>query len=103
MDISAYGRRLTSDTGPLSLMKDLGDAAEAGGSLMNLGGGSPSLIPAAEALFRRQMEALLGREGSFERAIGLYGGPDGDREFARALADFCGARSAGTSASATSP
>ena len=88
MDISAYGRRLTSDTGPLSLMKDLGDAAEAGGSLMNLGGGSPSLIPAAEALFRRQMEALLRREGSFERAIGLYGGPDGDREFARALAGF---------------
>ena len=88
MDLSAYGRRLTSDTGPLSLMKDLGDAAEAGGALMNLGGGSPSLIPAAEALFRRQMEALLRREGAFERAIGLYGGPDGDRDFARVLAGF---------------
>ena len=80
MDVSAYGRRLLGDTGTRSLMKDLGAAAEAGTTLMNLGGGSPSLIPAAEAVFRRQMQALLQREGSFERAIGLYGGPDGDRD-----------------------
>ena len=53
---------------------------------MNLGGGSPSLIPAAEAVFRRHMESLLRREGAFERAIGLYGGPEGDRDFAAALA-----------------
>ena len=53
---------------------------------MNLGGGSPSLIPAAEAVFRRHMESLLRGEGAFERAIGLYGGPEGDRDFANALA-----------------
>ena len=88
MDVSAYGRRLLGDTGTRSLMKDLGAAAEAGTTLMNLGGGSPSLIPAAEAVFRRQMQALLQRGASFERAIGLYGGPDGDRDFARALAGF---------------
>ncbi len=88
MDVSAYGRRLLGDTGTRSLMKDLGAAAEAGNTLMNLGGGSPSLIPAAEDVFRRQMHALLQRGASFERAIGLYGGPDGDREFARVLAGF---------------
>jgi valine--pyruvate aminotransferase len=67
-------------------MDDLGAIAAAGGGIMNLGGGSPSLIPAAEAAFRRHMESLLRREGAFERAIGLYGGPDGDRDFADALA-----------------
>ena len=88
MDVSAFGRRLLSDSGTRLLMDDLGDVAEAGGGIMNLGGGNPSLIPAAEALFRRRMQELLRREGAFERAIGLYGGPDGDRDFARALAGF---------------
>ena len=86
MDLSAFGRRLMTDCGTRSLMDDLGDIAEAGGGIMNLGGGSPSLIPAAEAVYRRRMEDLLGRGGAFERAIGIYGGPDGDRDFARALA-----------------
>ena len=86
MDVSAYGRRLLGDSGTRSLMDDLGAIAAAGGAIMNLGGGSPSLIPAAEATFRRHMESLLQREGAFERAIGLYGGPEGDRDFASALA-----------------
>ena len=77
---------MLGDSGTRSLMDDLGAIAAAGGAIMNLGGGSPSLIPAAEAVFRRHMESLLRREGAFERAIGLYGGPEGDRDFAAALA-----------------
>ena len=88
MEVSAFGRRLLGESGTRSLMDDLGAVAEAGGAIMNLGGGSPSLIPAAEAIFRRHMEALLRRAGAFERAVGLYGGPDGDRRFADALAGF---------------
>ncbi|MCY4078211.1 MAG: valine--pyruvate transaminase, partial [Acidobacteria bacterium] len=88
MELSAFGRRLTSDSGTRSLMDDLGDIASAGGGIMNLGGGNPSLIPAAEAVFRRRMRAFLERDRAFERAIGAYGGPDGDRGFARALAGF---------------
>ena len=88
MELSAFGRRLTSDSGTRSLMDDLGDIASAGGGIMNLGGGNPSLIPAAEAVFRRRMRAFLERDRAFERAIGAYGGPDGDRDFARALAGF---------------
>ncbi len=86
MNVSAYGRRLLGDSGTRSLMDDLGAIAASGGAIMNLGGGSPSLIPAAEAVFRRHMAGLLRREGAFERAIGLYGGPEGDRDFAAALA-----------------
>ncbi len=88
MDVSAFGRRLLGDSGTRSLMDDLGDIAAAGGAIMNLGGGNPSFIPVAEAVFRRHMQKLLEREGAFERAIGLYGGPEGDREFARVLAGF---------------
>ncbi len=42
MELSAYGRRLLRDSGPRSLMADLGAVAEAGGDIMNLGGGTPA-------------------------------------------------------------
>ena len=86
MDLSALGRRLTSESGTRSLMEDLGAIAAAGGEIMNLGGGNPSLIPAAEMVFRVRMQALMQRDGAFERAIGTYDAPEGERAFARALA-----------------
>ena len=54
--------------------------------MMNLGGGNPSLIPAAEMVFRVRMQALMQHHGAFERAIGTYDAPEGERGFARALA-----------------
>ena len=86
MNLSTLGRRLTSESGTRSLMDDLGAIATAGGRIMNLGGGNPSLIPAAEDVFRARMLAFMQRGDAFERAIGGYDGPDGDRAFARALA-----------------
>ena len=85
MKLSALGRRLTGESGTRSLMDDLGEVATAGGGIVNLGGGNPSLIPAAEAVFRARMRAFLQRDGAFERTIGSYDGPEGDRGFARAL------------------
>ena len=55
---------------------------------MNLGGGNPSMIPAAEDVFRARMLAFMQRDGAFERAVGSYDGPEGDRGFARALAQL---------------
>ena len=86
MKLSALGRRLTGGSGTHSLMDDLGDVAAAGGGIVNLGGGNPSLIPAAEMVFRVRMQALMQRGGAFERAIGTYDAPEGERGFARALA-----------------
>ena len=86
IDLSTLGRRLASESGTLSLMDDLGAVAAGGGEIMNLGGGNPSLIPAAERVFRAHMEALMAREGAFEGAIGSYDGPAGDRTFAGAIA-----------------
>ncbi len=86
MKLSALGTRLASESGTRSLMDDLGEVATAGREIMNLGGGNPSLIPAAERIFRAHMQALMGREDVFERAVGRYDGPAGDRAFARTLA-----------------
>ena len=86
MNLSAFGRRLTSESGTRSLMDDLGEIAAAGGDVVNLGGGNPSLIPAAEMVFRVRMQALMQRGGAFERTIGAYSAPEGERGFARALA-----------------
>ena len=88
MNLSALGRRLTSESGTRSLMDDLGEIAAAGGGIMNLGGGNPSLIPAAEDVFRTRMLAFMQRDAAFERAVGSYDGPEGDRDFARALAEL---------------
>ena len=88
MKLSALGKRLTSESGTRSLMGDLGEIATAGSGIMNLGGGNPSLIPAAEDVFRARMLAFMQHDGAFERAIGSYDGPEGDRGFARALAEL---------------
>ncbi len=88
MNLSALGKRLTRESGTRSLMGDLGEIATAGGGIMNLGGGNPSLIPAAEDVFRARMLAFMQHDGAFERAIGSYDGPAGDRGFARALAEL---------------
>ena len=88
MKLSAFGRRLTGESGTRLLMDDLGEAVAAGGGIVNLGGGNPSHIPAAERVFRVRMQALMQRHGAFERAIGDYDGPPGDRGFARALAQL---------------
>ena len=88
MNLSALGKRLTGGSGTRSLMDDLGEIATAGGGIMNLGGGNPSLIPAAEDVFRARMLAFMQRDGAFERAIGSYDGPQGNRGFARALAEL---------------
>ena len=86
MNLSAFGRRLTGESGTRSLMDDLAAVAAGGGDVVNLGGGNPSLIPAAEMVFRVRMQALMQRDGAFERAIGTYDAPEGERAFARALA-----------------
>ena len=88
MMLSAFGQRLMSTSGTRSLMNDLGEVATAGSKIANLGGGNPSRIPGTEMVFRHRMQALMQRNGAFERAIGTYDAPEGHRGFARALASL---------------
>ena len=86
MNLSTLGRQLSKASGTRSLMDDLGEVAAGSSEIVNLGGGNPSLIPDAESRFRAHMQALMRREGAFERAVGSYDGPAGDRGFASAMA-----------------
>ena len=86
MNLSAFGKRLTSESGTRSLMDDLGAIAAANGDIVNLGGGNPSHISVAEDIFRARMQAFMQQSGAFEQAIGSYDGPEGDRGFTRAVA-----------------
>ncbi|MBF2761423.1 MAG: valine--pyruvate transaminase [Ectothiorhodospiraceae bacterium AqS1] len=88
MKISALGRRLTGETGTRSLMDDLGAAAVEGREVFQLGGGNPAFVPEAEELFRSRMQILMQQERIFEQGIGRYAIPEGDRDFAQALADL---------------
>jgi len=85
MEISEFGKRFSGKIGISELMDDLGSALQGDRSMLMLGGGNPSHIPAVQALFRQRMEQILADPGEFERAIGDYDSSQGDRPFIEAL------------------
>lgn len=88
MKLSKFGAKLSAQTGIVTLMDDLGEAASSGRPLRMLGGGNPARIPEVEARFRRSMQRLLEDGDRFERMIGVYDGPQGNAQFIEALADL---------------
>jgi valine--pyruvate aminotransferase len=88
MEFSEFGRRFCGKIGISELMDDLGRALDEDRSMVMLGGGNPSHIPAVQALFRKRMEHILANPGEFERLIGNYDAPQGSRLFVEALAEL---------------
>lgn len=87
MKLSNFGNKFTGHSGILNLMDDLGTAMATGsGDVLMLGGGNPGRVPAMEELFRTRMEQILANPGEFERMVGHYDPPEGNREFRIALA-----------------
>ena len=86
MQFSRFGERYTGEAGILQLMDDLGDALATDERVYMMGGGNPSHIPEVQAYFRQCMERLLQADGAFERMIGNYSPPAGDKAFRAALA-----------------
>lgn len=86
MQLSAFGEKLSSGAGILSLMDDLGKAM-ADGDLIMMGGGNPGHIPAIQEVVRARLQAIIDDGQALRRAgIGIYDPPRGDRDFRRALA-----------------
>ena len=52
-EFSKVGQKLTSRSGILLLMDDLGRALAEGSDMLMLGGGNPALIPEVQAIWRR--------------------------------------------------
>jgi valine--pyruvate aminotransferase len=85
MKVSRFGRKIAETSGIGQLMEDLGIAYTQGRDILMLGGGNPARIPAVERHIRAGMEKLLADGETFERAIGNYSPPAGDREFIKAV------------------
>lgn len=88
MKLSKFGQKFTRESAIHQLMMDLGSAnASKHPDLAMLGGGNPASIPAAQALFSREMEALIENQG-FQSMVGLYDGPQGASRFREVLCDY---------------
>ncbi|ULQ59941.1 hypothetical protein K7I13_00920 [Brucepastera parasyntrophica] len=88
MKLSSFGKKLTSDSGILQLMDDLGRPLPAGVTPYMLGGGNPARITEVESAYRREMEKLLSDRDAFEDAISKYDAPQGRISFIDALVHF---------------
>ncbi len=88
MNVSKFGKKIAVQSGIGQLMDDLGAALSGHREMLMLGGGNPSHIPAMEERFRRSMTAMLEDGGRFDRAVGNYDPPQGNRAFCEAVADL---------------
>ena len=88
MNVSLFGEKFIRDCGILQLMDDLGNALAGGQEMIMLGGGNPSRIPQVEACLRERMERGMADGDAFERLVGNYAPPAGDRAFRIAVADL---------------
>jgi valine--pyruvate aminotransferase len=85
MEVSKFGKKIATTSGIGRLMEDLGDAFSQGRDMLMLGGGNPAHIPDVQKYFRNSMEKLLHNGAEFERAIGNYDPPVGNKEFIEAI------------------
>jgi valine--pyruvate aminotransferase len=85
---SKFGERYTRATGALELMEDLGVAIDGENSTLLLGGGNPGRIPAVQAIFQQRLAEIASRSDEFERLVGNYADPKGERRFRRLLAEL---------------
>ncbi len=84
---STFGEHFRGPTGTRQLMDDLGEVLTSERPIMNLGGGNPGIIPAAQVKFREAMQRLLD-DGRFDEIVARYDGPQGYQPFRRALANL---------------
>ncbi|MHC4060086.1 MAG: valine--pyruvate transaminase [Planctomycetota bacterium] len=86
MKVSRFGEKIAETSGIGQLMDDLGYALSRRQDVLMLGGGNPAHIPDVQHYFRESMLRLLESGGEFERMIGNYDPPQGNREFSEAIA-----------------
>jgi len=67
-------------------MEDLGSAMDSDESALLLGGGNPGRIPEVQAAFKQRLAAIAADADDFERLVGNYADPKGERRFRRRLA-----------------
>lgn len=85
-NFSKVGAKLTTRSGILELMDDLGRALTEWPDMLMLGGGNPAAIPQIQALWNARMSELLTDGSAFDQMLGNYDPPQGNPRFIKALA-----------------
>jgi valine--pyruvate aminotransferase len=85
---SNVGQKLTTRTGILKLMDDLGNALIAQPNMLMLGGGNPAAVPEIQTIWRNRMAQLLAQPDTFDRMLSAYDPPQGNPRFLRAFAEM---------------
>ena len=88
MQFSKFGKKITTLSGILELMDDLGRSWTAKGKRIMLGGGIPANIPAMQKIYRKRMFEILKNGTQFEDLISNYDTPQGNIGFIQEFAAF---------------
>jgi valine--pyruvate aminotransferase len=89
MKLSQFGEQFTSGAGILSLMDDLGNALATGGDdMIMMGGGNPGHVPGFQDVIQKRLQHLAADKSSFQKLIGVYDPPQGEKDFVDVLASL---------------
>ncbi|OHB54942.1 MAG: valine--pyruvate transaminase, partial [Planctomycetes bacterium RBG_13_44_8b] len=85
LNVSKFGQKIAAVSGIGRLMDDLGSAISNDSHICMLGGGNPAHIPEVQQNFRRCIMEMLENNDEFERVIGNYDPPQGNKRFIEAV------------------
>ncbi len=88
MKLSQFGRKLSADSGIVSLMDDLGSALNVNPELLFLGGGNPARVPAFEREVAAHLSAIAADPENLHRLVGVYQSPKGSEAFITAFVKY---------------
>jgi valine--pyruvate aminotransferase len=88
MKLSSFGKKLTSGSGIVGLMEDLGDALNENPDMIFMGGGNPARIPQMEVVFKAQYQSLCKTTEQLYSTTGVYQSPQGELGFRRDIANM---------------
>ncbi len=85
--LSTSGAKLSSRSGIVELMEDLGQAMSgAPGNFIMMGGGNPAAIPGIQSIWRARLREILDDGPACDRMLVNYDGPAGNSRFRAAFA-----------------
>lgn len=90
MQLSDFGRRLSSDAGILQLMDDLGSAMAGGQVTAMFGGGNPAHVPEVSDYFRDRLAGIANDSRVAAALLGNYDTPQGNARFIDSFVKYLG-------------
>jgi len=86
LHLSTFGQKISSGSGIMELMDDLGKAMRGNDGMLMLGGGNPAAIPEIQAIWRDAWGRLLDQSPQLDSLLCNYDTPQGNPHFLRSIA-----------------